>query len=133
MAIKIDVPVGELLDKMTILEIKSERIRDEAKLGNINKELETLRATWSAAPLSGTDLSGQMKRLKSVNEAIWDIEDGIRAKEAQRKFDDEFVQLARSVYINNDERAAIKREINDATGSNLIEEKSYTDYTKPPE
>jgi hypothetical protein len=133
MAIKIDVPVGELLDKMTILEIKSERIRDEAKLGNINKELETLRATWSASPLSGTDLSGQMKRLKSVNEAIWDIEDGIRAKEAQRKFDDEFVQLARSVYINNDERAAIKRAINDATGSNLIEEKSYTDYTKPPE
>ena len=133
MAIKIDVPVGELLDKITILEIKSERIRDEAKLGNIKKELETLRATWSSSPLSRTDLSGQVKRLKSVNEAIWDIEDGIRAREAIGKFDDEFIQLARSVYINNDERAAIKREINGITGSGLMEEKSYTDYTKRPE
>jgi uncharacterized protein Yka (UPF0111/DUF47 family) len=133
MAIKIDVPVGELLDKITILEIKSERIRDEAKLDNIKKELETLRATWSASPLSRTDLSGQVKRLKSVNEAIWDIEDGIRAREAIGKFDDEFIQLARSVYINNDERAAIKREINGITASGLMEEKSYTDYTKRPE
>ncbi len=128
MALKVEVSVGELLDKITILEIKSERMTDPAKLANVNKELGILRATWGASPLSSHDLTAQIRRLKDVNEALWDIEDNIRRKEAARAFDDEFVSLARSVYHQNDQRAAVKKEINTLVGSELTEEKSYVDY-----
>ena len=126
----IQVPVshGELIDKITILQIKSERIADQAKLANVRTELDMLEATWSADAASATDISDERARLKAVNEALWDIEDSIRLKEKARAFDAEFVELARSVYFRNDERAAIKREINLKLGSQLVEEKSYQDY-----
>ncbi len=128
MELKVEISVGELLDKITILEIKSERITDQAKLANITTELETLRRTWEASPLAELDLGDLSFRLKAVNEALWDIEDGIRALEAAQSFGDEFIELARAVYHRNDERAALKREINRLAGSRLVEEKSYTDY-----
>lgn len=129
MALKVEVSVGELLDKITILEIKSERIADPAKLVNVNKELEILRKTWADSPLCSTDISDPMQRLKAVNVELWDIEDGIRLKEGAGEFDDEFIQLARSVYFRNDVRAAVKKEINILLGSGLVEEKSYADYS----
>ncbi len=127
---QISVPIsyGELIDKITILEIKSERIRDPAKLANVRTELDLLNATWSADAASRTDIAAERTGLRRVNEALWDIEDRIRLKEKARAFDSEFVELARSVYIRNDERAAIKRVINEKLGSALIEEKSYEDY-----
>ena len=132
MALKMEVSIGEFLDKITILEIKSERIEDPGKLENVAKELDLLRGTWERSQLSATDIASQMKALKQVNEALWDIEDKIRRKEADQSFDDEFLQLARSVYQSNDHRAAIKRELNSLLGSDLVEEKSYPDYTPPP-
>ncbi len=119
---------GEFLDKLTILEIKSERMHDAAKLVNVRRELELLRATWAASPLAARDVAAPVADLKAVNEALWDIEDRIRAKEAAQAFDAEFVELARSVYRTNDRRAEIKRELNVALGSDLIEEKSYEAY-----
>ena len=132
MALKVEVSVGELLDKLTILEIKSERISEAAKLANVNRELESLRRTWAASPLSGRDITDQMVRLKAVNEALWVIEDDIRRLEAEQRFDDEFIGLARAVYHRNDERAAVKMELNLMLGSDLVEEKSYADYREPP-
>ena len=131
MAIRIEVSVGEFLDKLTILEIKSERIRDPRKLKNVNKELGRLREAWKASPLSRKDVSSRLKDLKAVNETLWDIEDQIRRKEVEQLFDDEFIRLARSVYQANDRRAAIKRELNTFLGSELVEEKSYPDYDPP--
>jgi hypothetical protein len=131
MALKIEVSVGEFLDKMTILEIKSERIKDPAKLKNVKKELGLLAATWAESPLNRLEISGQLTELKAVNESLWDTEDRIRRKEAEQVFDDEFIQLARSVYQANDRRAAIKRELNRILGSELVEEKSYPDYGSP--
>lgn len=131
MTLRVNVSVGEFLDKMTILEIKSERIEDEDKRRNVDKELELLRKTWGESTLSKFDISTQMENLKRVNESLWDVEDQIRLKEAAQKFDDEFIQLARSVYRFNDRRAAIKRELNRILGSELTEEKSYPDYSSP--
>jgi uncharacterized protein YukE len=131
MAMKIEVSAGEFLDKMTILEIKSERIQNPPKLENVQKELGLLRDAWEASPLSRLDVSSQLKALKEVNEALWDIEDKIRRKEAVQEFGDEFIELARSVYQTNDRRAAIKRELNGILGSELVEEKSYPDYNPP--
>jgi len=127
---QISVPVsyGELIDKITILEIKSERIGDPAKLANVRIELDLLNETWRADPAARIDIATERAQLRGVNEALWDIEDRIRLKEKARAFDDEFVELARSVYIRNDERAAIKRVINQKLGSTLVEEKSYQDY-----
>jgi hypothetical protein len=126
----IETPVsfGELIDKITILEIKSQRIDDAAKLANVRNELELLNATWGNAPASQTDISAERARLLAVNERLWDIEDEIRVKESAQDFDAAFIKLARSVYFENDERAAIKREINLKLGSQLVEEKSYKDY-----
>jgi hypothetical protein len=126
--ISVPVSYGELIDKITILEIKAAQIRDVAKLVNVRAELDLLNATWTAAAAAKTDISAERARLKAINEALWDIEDRIRLKEKARAFDAEFVELARSVYIRNDERAAIKREINLRLGSKLVEEKSYQDY-----
>jgi hypothetical protein len=120
---------GEFLDKLTILEIKSERIRDPGKLANVNRELDLMRRLWDAATVDG-DIPVLIAELKSVNEALWDIEDRIRECEAAGRFDAGFIELARSVYQTNDRRAALKRRINAALGSNLVEEKSYSDYRR---
>ena len=129
----IEVPVsfGELIDKITILEIKSRQISDPAKLANVRNELDLLNATWANDAASQTDIGDERARLLAVNEALWDIEDRIRLKERAQAFDAEFVELARSVYVRNDERAAVKREINLKLGSQLVEEKSYQDYRAP--
>ena len=128
MNIEVEVSFGEFLDKIKILEIKSERIKDADKLVNINKELELLSRTWEGNPKSKIDISDELKNLKSINEKLWVIEDDIRNKERNKNFDQQFIELARAVYFSNDERARIKRIINEKLGSNLIEEKSYTDY-----
>ncbi|MCL4229871.1 hypothetical protein KJZ61_04275 [Candidatus Dependentiae bacterium] len=123
-----DISVGELIDKITILELKQETIRDPQKLGNISQELYALQKTrgmhvsWTPRLLQ---LSAQLKK---INRELWHIEDAIRAKEASKSFDEEFIQLARSVYIINDLRCRTKRQINDLSGSKLVEEKSYKDY-----
>jgi hypothetical protein len=122
------VSFGELLDKVCILQIKSERMSDPAKVANVRKELQALERTWNEHPASNIDVSALMKRLKAVNERLWVIEDDIRILEKAQRFDSEFVELARSVYFENDERASIKKEINLALGSAYVEEKSYQDY-----
>ena len=128
MNITTPVSVGEFLDKLTILQIKSERMSDPDKLANVRRELAVLEQTWAASPFADTDVRSELGRLKAVNEKLWEIEDRIRLKEAAGEFDAEFIALARSVYITNDERAAIKRELNLRLGSDLVEEKSYADY-----
>jgi len=126
--IQVPVSYGELIDKITILEIKSRQITDAGKLANVRTELDLLNTTWASHPASKTDISAERARLLAVNEALWDIEDRIRLKEKAQAFDAEFIELARSVYFQNDERAAVKREINVKLGSQLVEEKSYQDY-----
>jgi len=128
MSLLVPTSPGEFLDKLSILEIKADRIRDAAKLENVRRERDALRATWAASPLAARDVSAQVAALRAVNEALWDIEDRIREKEAARAFDAEFIELARSVYRTNDRRAAIKRELNVLLGSELVEEKSYSRY-----
>ncbi|MDO5610513.1 MAG: DUF6165 family protein [Pseudomonadota bacterium] len=130
---EISVPVsfGELLDKIAILEIKSERMKDAAKLANVRNELNALNTTWAAHPASAQDISGLRAALKAVNERLWVIEDDIRLQEKAQAFDDAFIKLARSVYFENDERAKIKKDINLALGSAYVEEKSYEDYRAP--
>ncbi len=130
MELKVEISVGELLDKITILEIKSERITDQAKLANILTELAALKGTWAESGLAAVDLGDLVGRLKAVNEALWDIEDGIRRLEAAQQFGEDFIRLARSVYQRNDERSVIKRKVNHLTGSRLVEEKSYADYSQ---
>jgi len=124
---EISVPVsfGELLDKISILEIKSERMRDAGKRANVQRELAALQHAWCAHPASARDITPLCAELKAVNEQLWDIEDAIRLKEQAHAFDDAFIALARSVYQRNDERARIKKHINLALGSSYIEEKSY--------
>ncbi|REN02596.1 hypothetical protein DSI35_18475, partial [Mycobacterium tuberculosis] len=125
MTAEILVPVsfGELLDKISILQIKSERISDEAKLANIRTELSALEKTWMAHPAGVKDIARLRAELKAVNERLWDIEDNIRLQDKAQAFDDHFVELARSVYQQNDERARIKKDINLALGSLYVEEK----------
>ena len=126
--IKVPVSPGELLDKITILRIKSARMRDAGKLANVRTELEALERIWSASPYAAIDVASEVSALLAVNERLWAIEDDIRDKERAQSFDGEFVRLARAVYIENDERAAIKRRLNVKLGSSLIEEKSYAEY-----
>lgn len=123
------VPVswGELLDKITILEIKRDRIGDAAARGNVERELKLL--TGIAA---GALERAPLDRLRAVNAVLWDIEDAIRAEEARGSFGPEFIRLARAVYQRNDERAAIKRELNALLGSELVEEKSYWSAAAEP-
>ena len=129
MSIKVELSVGELLDKISILQIKSERIVDPSKLENIKKELDVLMSLWEDSAYSNTNLESERNELKAINEELWVIEDKIRDKERNRVFDKGFIELARAVYITNDKRADIKRIINSKTGSELIEEKSYSDYS----
>lgn len=132
MSIQVEVSVGEFLDKLTILEIKSARIKDIDKLNNINNELQILRDIWAQSTYAGRQVEQEIKELRVVNEMLWDIEDDIRDKEANNEFDQEFVELARSVYITNDKRAMVKKKINQNLGSDLREEKSYTNYVHEP-
>ena len=120
--------VGELLDKISILKIKQEKITDAQKLENINRELTELESIWTGIQDPATDLAELCEQLKAVNTALWDIEDKIREKESANSFDQEFIELARSVYKQNDLRAALKKEINLRSGSALVEEKSYQQY-----
>ena len=122
------VSFGELIDKITILEIKSGRMTDPAKLANVRDELQLLNALWTADPASRTDISAERGELKRINEALWEIEDEIRLKERDQAFDARFIELARAVYHTNDKRAAVKRAINLKLGPRLVEEKSYQDY-----
>ena len=129
--IKVPVSPGELLDKITILRIKSQRMSDPAKLSNVRLELRALEETWSASAYAKINIDADISALLRVNERLWVIEDDIRDKERAQAFDAEFIRLARAVYVENDERAAIKRRINTTLGSSIIEEKSYREY-KPP-
>jgi hypothetical protein len=128
------VPIspGELLDKVTILRIKAARIVDAAKVANVRLELALLEKTWQGSGCAAFDVARDERALQDVNERLWDIEDLIRDKEAKQTFDREFIELARAVYVSNDERAAIKKRINLQLGSRLIEEKSYKPYGPGP-
>lgn len=125
--IEIPVPWSELVDKLTILEIKAERIADDDKRANVVNELTLLRRRWQPANDDGR-LARLVANLKAVNEALWRIEDEIRECERRKDFGGRFIALARSVYITNDERARLKREINALMGSALTEVKSYARY-----
>jgi hypothetical protein len=126
--IKVPISPGELLDKLTILRIKSKRMSDAQKLANVRLELQALEQTWAASAYSKIDIDADIDALQAVNEKLWVIEDDIRNKERAQAFDAEFIRLARAVYVENDERAAIKRRINVTLGSTLVEEKSYASY-----
>lgn len=130
MSTEIHVPIspGELIDKITILEIKSARITDAVKVANVRHELELLESTWRASPYSAHKIDEQWAALRRINEKLWDVEDLLRDKERARTFDQAFIDLARAVYVTNDERAAVKREINTKLGSKIVEEKSYAAY-----
>ena len=122
------ISVGEFFDKITILEIKKKKIHDQEKLTNVNNELTELRNIEQTYNLENFQLNNLIKKLYNVNLELWDIEDKIRILEKSKSFDSEFIQLARSVYLKNDLRANLKKEINIKSKSNLIEEKSYEKY-----
>jgi Family of unknown function (DUF6165) len=126
--ILVPISPGELLDKITILRIKQVRIPDATKLANVKLELALLQQTWRDGGCAAQDVAADERALQEVNERLWDIEDRIRDKEAKQSFDRDFIELARAVYVCNDERAAIKKRINLQLGSRLIEEKSYKQY-----
>jgi post-segregation antitoxin (ccd killing protein) len=126
--ISVEIAPGELIDKITILEIKLERMTDAAKLANVKIEWETLTQARDAAIEASDALAGLTQALKSVNEQLWEIEDDIRDCERGKDFGDTFIGLARAVYKTNDERARLKRDINELLGSRLVEEKSYAAY-----
>lgn len=126
--ILVPVSPGEMLDKITILRIKAARIADPAKLANVRRELELLERTWRESPYARQDVSADERALQAVNERLWVIEDDIRDQERARDFGPRFIELARAVYVENDERAAIKKRINVALGSTIVEEKSYAKY-----
>ena len=128
MQLQVPVSVGEVLDKITILEIKLAHISDSAKRANVQNELDALLPLVAGDAFTTNQMQGLVAELKAVNEALWDIEDDIREKEAAKSFDAEFIKLARAVYVTNDKRAEIKKQINLETGSALIEEKSYESY-----
>ncbi|MFV1983991.1 MAG: DUF6165 family protein [Thiohalomonadales bacterium] len=128
MALKVDISFGELLDKITILQIKSERITNAAKLQNIHHEMELLQSIWEKSDEVNIDIKFEIYELKTINEKLWDIEDDIREKEFKKEFDEKFIELARAVYVTNDKRADFKRRINIKLNSELVEEKSYAEY-----
>ena len=125
----IPISPGELLDKITILRIKSERIDNPSKLVNIRKELEMLDNIWTQSVTEDATIKQLTEELTSINEALWDIEDDIRDEERQKNFGERFIELARSVYVTNDKRADAKKKVNLHLGSEIVEEKSYQDYT----
>ena len=128
---EIQVPIspGELLDKITILQIKSERIGDPDKVANVRVELDLLSRVWADAVDADDTISALTAELKSINEALWEIEDDIRDEERNRRFGDRFIELARAVYVTNDRRAEAKKKVNLHLNSTIVEEKSYQDYS----
>lgn len=126
--ILVPISPGELLDKITILRIKSARMTDETKLRNVRVELDALERTWRESGAAIPEVAADEAALQRVNEELWDIEDRIRDKERAQEFDAVFIELARAVYVTNDERARLKKSINVALGSRLVEEKSYQPY-----
>jgi len=128
MNVNAQISVGEWIDKLTILEIKLAAILERDKLANVRREYETLLAAAPAELLTRVEIAAARARLKAVNAELWRIEDEIRVKERASDFSDEFIALARAVYVTNDKRAALKREINRLTSSELVEEKSYANY-----
>jgi hypothetical protein len=127
MILKIEVAPGELIDKITILEIKLVRMRDEGKLSNVQREYAILSRVADVV-LANPELTTLRSELKSINERLWQIEDDIRERERRQDFGPEFIRLARAVYRTNDERARVKREINRLLNSTLVEEKAYAPY-----
>lgn len=128
MNVNVDISIGEFFDKITILEIKKERISNADKLVNINKELDGLNQLLTRLPFTRDDVSQEVAELKKINEALWEIEDDIREQESQKTFGEKFIELARAVYITNDKRSDVKRDINLKLGSDFVEEKSYEEY-----
>jgi hypothetical protein len=128
MPVSIPVATGELVDKVTILEIKSERIADAGKLANVRRELTGLHAQLSPLLDAYPSLAEIKARLRAINETLWNVEDDIRDCERRKDFGPRFVELARNVYKTNDRRAAVKREVDLLTASDLLEEKSYAAY-----
>ena len=128
MNVNVEISIGEFFDKITILEIKKERISNAGKLININKELDGLNNLLTELSFSRDEVVQEVSELRKINEALWEIEDDIREKESQKAFDERFVELARAVYITNDKRSDIKRGINLKLGSDFVEEKSYEEY-----
>jgi len=123
-----EISVGELIDKITILKIKSHNIKDETKLDNIHTELKSLSKTKDNLVPKSSAIDALETKLLEINKTLWVIEDDIRDKERKKTFDQEFIELARSVYYTNDKRCAVKRNINELVGSRLVEEKSYAAY-----
>ena len=128
--ILVPTSVGELLDKITILEIKSERIKNPGQIENIARELGALRAVRLGDDIDRTMLARLGAELKRVNATLWDVEDAIRECDARGDFGEKFIELARAVYRLNDERARLKKAINLASGSRLVEEKSYKSFDR---
>ena len=128
MQIRVPISPGELLDKITILRIKSQRMSGAEKLKNVRLELQSLEQTWDSSAYARVDVETDVLALMAVNERLWVIEDDIRDRERAQDFGAEFIRLARSVYFENDERAAIKRRLNLKLGSTIVEEKSYREY-----
>jgi len=126
--IRVDISPGELIDKITILELKLERISDPVKLANVRLEYNVLMDVYGREIVASDALRALTERLKNINAALWEIEDDIREHERAKNFDAGFVILARSVYRTNDERSAVKRAINELLASKIIEEKSYAAY-----
>ena len=126
--ILIPISPGELLDKITILQIKSERIEDPSKVANVRNELDLLQQVWQDKVEDDETISTLTAELKSINEALWEIEDDIRDEERNRRFGERFIELARAVYVTNDRRADAKKRVNLHLKSNIVEEKSYQDY-----
>jgi hypothetical protein len=128
LSITVEIAPGELIDKITILEIKTERMSDQAKLANVRIELDTLAKSRDAAIGKSAEMDRLSAELKKINEELWVIEDDIRDCERAKDFGAKFVELARAVYFTNDRRAQVKRQINELLGSRLVEEKSYAAY-----
>ncbi|HZF77065.1 MAG TPA: DUF6165 family protein [Acetobacteraceae bacterium] len=128
MILTIPASAGEVIDKLTILEIKLERIADAAKRANVEREAEALSAAWRAAVPDEAPVAELVAGLREVNGRLWEVEDELREHERRGEFGEAFVALARAVYRTNDRRAALKRGINERLGSTLVEEKSYAAY-----
>ena len=127
--IRVPISPGELLDKITILQIKSERIGDPDKVANVRTELDMLNQVWADAVAADDLIDALAVELKLINEALWDIEDDIRDEERNKRFGDRFIELARAVYVTNDKRAEAKKKVNLHLKSTIVEEKSYQDYS----
>ena len=127
--ILVPISPGELLDKITILQIKAERIDDPTKVANVNTELKLLTEVWNQSVETDEVIEALTQELKRINEALWEIEDEIRDEERNKRFGGRFIELARAVYVTNDKRAEAKKKVNLHLNSTIVEEKSYQDYS----